>query len=62
VVNVPDRRNPEAWHAEKSEIAHELRRIAKEVEKCKAKTYMWCKRTIEQPTMMFRRNPAMWSR
>lgn len=32
VCNVPDRRNPEAWHAEKSEIAHELRRIAKEAE------------------------------
>jgi hypothetical protein len=36
VVNVPDRRNPEAWHAEKSEIAHELRRIAKEVDRAKA--------------------------
>lgn len=36
VVNVPDRRNPEAWHVEKSQIAHELRRIAKEVENAKA--------------------------
>jgi HAMP domain-containing protein len=36
VVNVPDRRMPEQFHAEKSEIAHELRRIAKEVERAKA--------------------------
>lgn len=36
VVNVPDRRQPEQFHAEKSQIAHELRRIAKEVENAKA--------------------------
>jgi hypothetical protein len=36
VVNVPDRRNPEQFHVEKSQIAHELRRIAKEVERAKA--------------------------
>lgn len=28
--NVPDRRNPEAWHAEKSDIASQLRQAAKE--------------------------------
>ena len=32
VRNVPDHRDPEAWHAEKSDIAHQLRRIAKEAE------------------------------
>ena len=32
VRNVPDHRDPEAWHAEKSDIAHQLRRIANEAE------------------------------
>lgn len=31
VVNVPDRRMPEQFHAEKSDIAHQLRQVAKEV-------------------------------
>jgi hypothetical protein len=35
VSNVPDRRQPEQFHAEKSEIAHELRKIAREAEGAK---------------------------
>lgn len=32
VRNEPDRRDPERFHQEKSDIAHQLRRIAKEAE------------------------------
>lgn len=30
---IPDRREPEKFHVEKSDIAHQLRRIAKEAER-----------------------------
>ena len=30
IANEPDRRDPERFHAEKSEIAHQLRKIAEE--------------------------------
>lgn len=30
---IPDRREPEKFHCEKSDIAHQLRRIAKEAER-----------------------------
>lgn len=30
--NLPSRHNPEAFHAEKSEIVHDLRRIARSIE------------------------------
>lgn len=33
VRNEPDRRDPERFHTEKSDIAHQLRRIAKEAER-----------------------------
>ena len=32
VRNQPDRRDPERFHVEKDDIAHQLRRIAKEAE------------------------------
>jgi hypothetical protein len=32
VRNEPDRRDPERFHTEKSDIAHQLRRIAKETQ------------------------------
>jgi hypothetical protein len=31
VVNVPDRRDPESFFVEKSQISHELRKIGKEL-------------------------------
>ena len=34
---IPDRRDPEQYHAEKSDIAHQLRRIAKEAENARTK-------------------------
>lgn len=30
--NLPSHRNPEAFHAEKSEIVHDLRRLARSLE------------------------------
>ena len=30
-VNIPSRHDPEAFHAEKSEIAHDLRRLARSI-------------------------------